>query len=163
MERKDDPTIQKLFTLAKDTFGTDVQKCEKCSWCFGTKARQEQLVKDGKQQGRYVAFAALTRALKVSKNTSAAFVSQSYERDVEVLTEGVKNPKTRKRTVKILEDGLLFVDEMRKKHNLPVIEASSSATPTPSPGEDDLLPILQHEDANWRFVDAWKRDAETMD
>ena len=84
----------------------------------------------------------------------------------QTLTEDINHTKSRKRTAQVLEDGILFVNKMRKKHSLsqePSATSSSSSTTsstissTTSSTDFDSLPVVQHKSSSWLFVDVWRK------
>lgn len=141
MGLREDITIQMLFRFAKEIFRGDIGK-------------YDNIV-----------------------DTLQYVCTQSRQQLLEVrsaLVEDVKSSNTRKRTTKMLENSILFVDQICRKHCLsvePSTTAIPSSTPSSSPVSSptpstshDVLPILQHENPTWLFVDAWKRHlGDSMD
>ncbi|CEP09892.1 hypothetical protein [Parasitella parasitica] len=92
---------------------------------------------------------------------------QQFLKARNALVEDVESGNTRKRTAKMLDDGILFVDQICKKHSLSV-EPSATAIPSSTPSSSsvssptsstshDVLPTIQHENATWLFVDVWRK------
>ncbi|KAI9259469.1 hypothetical protein BDA99DRAFT_560901 [Phascolomyces articulosus] len=78
-------------------------------------------------------------------------VSNQFHRQLikakRTLAEDINNKESRKRTAQVLEDGILFVNEMRKKHSLSsdsstALSSSSTISFTASSTNSDLLPIV---------------------
>ncbi|KAI9270339.1 hypothetical protein BDA99DRAFT_534448 [Phascolomyces articulosus] len=100
-------------------------------------------------------------------------VSNQFHRQLikakQTLAEDINNKESRKRTAQVFEDGVLFVNEMRKKHSLSpgpstALSSSSTTSSTASSTNFDLLPIVQHKSSSWSFVDLWiKHSDDGMD
>ncbi|KAI8081075.1 hypothetical protein BDF21DRAFT_339039 [Thamnidium elegans] len=73
------------------------------------------------------------------------------------LMEDVKNPNCRKRTIRCLDDGIVYVNEICEKHNITleptdsVDSSSSSSTPI------CLIHAPKNENKDWAYVDAFRK------
>ncbi|CAO3655857.1 unnamed protein product [Mucor hiemalis] len=126
MENRQDPIIQKLFSLAKDIFGNEIDEYENL----------------------------LAVLNEVCNQTKSRFPKASKR-----LLEDIGDSESRKRTAKCLDDGILYVDEICRKHHIrtePVNPSSvgSSSSSTPS---RDLLPAPKQEYPNWVFIDSARK------
>lgn len=104
-------------------------------------------------------------------NTTCSQSLQQLLKAKETLDEDIKNTSSRKRTAQALDDGILFVNEMCKKHCLllessassapssPSSSSSSTASSTTSSTDFDSPPMIQHTSSNWAFIDLWRNSA----
>lgn len=75
------------------------------------------------------------------------------------LLEDIEDPESIKRTAKCLDDGILYVNEVCRKHHITAeplnpssVGSSSSSTPS-----RDLLPAPKQENPNWVFIDSARK------
>ncbi|KAG1448618.1 hypothetical protein G6F46_011302 [Rhizopus delemar] len=130
MQHRQDPIIQQLFGLAKDSFGTDIEEYENL----------------------------LVVLQQVCNQTNSQF-SKANKR----LLEDVEDPDSRKRTAKCLDDGILYVNEICRKHHItaeplnPSLNSSSVGSSSSSTSSRDFLPAPEHKNLNWAFIDSVRK------
>lgn len=79
------------------------------------------------------------------------------------LLEDVKDPESRKRTAKCLDDGILYVNEICLKHHItaeplnPSSNSSSVGSSSSSTSSHDFLPAPEHKNLNWTFIDSVRK------
>ncbi|ORX56876.1 hypothetical protein DM01DRAFT_1334435 [Hesseltinella vesiculosa] len=158
LERRDDPTLNLLYSVAKKIFGNDIQNHE------------EMLI-------------ILERV--------CAQMEHQFRKAKSSLLDDVKDAGSLKRTAQHLDDGILYLNEICKRHNLnktssssaPAASSSSSSTsaptspsaPTPPPASAsspssstisqhiDVLPVIEPVNKNWIFIDEFKNQYNKID
>ncbi|KAG2211049.1 hypothetical protein INT45_007703, partial [Circinella minor] len=94
-------------------------------------------------------------------NQSCTQMKQQLSKAQQTLVEDVMDINQRKRTAQVLDDGLLFINEISKKHRLNTHQtvassSSSSKSKQAATTNTDVLPVIERKNLNWTFVNSWR-------